>query len=97
MIMHQNTGFYDSGDSLRGLALDYHLPLLMLIGARGWRKSPPPTDSAAIFQEPVLDAWRIKHYLVASEKQVPVISRAYHEAQATSRPVAVLVAEEQMQ
>lgn len=97
VIMHQNTGFYDAGDSVRGLALDYQLPLLMLIGARGWRKSPPLTDSAAIFQEPVLDAWGIKHYLVTDEKDVQKISQAYHETQATSRPVAVLIAEEQMQ
>ena len=96
-IMHQSTGFYDAGDSVRGLALDYQLPLLMLIGARGWRKSPPPTDSAATFLEPVLDAWGIKHYLVAGEKEIPKISQAYQETQATSRPVAVLIAEEQVQ
>lgn len=96
VVMHQSTGFFEAGDSVRGLALDLQLPLLLLIGARGWRPASggPPEDSAAIYLEPILDAWGIKHHLVSHEGEVKKISQAYAEAQKTSRPVAALIAKE---
>ena len=36
VVLIQNTGMMESGDSIRGLALDINLPLVMLIGYRGW-------------------------------------------------------------
>ncbi len=91
VVLHQNTGFFEAGDSIRGLALDLHLPLLMMIGYRGWRRDKPLTDSAAIFLEPVLDAWDIKHYLVESENDVQAVSQALREANETQKPVAILL------
>ena len=91
VVLHQNTGFYEAGDSLRGIALDLQIPVLILIGDRGWRRDSPLTDSAAIFIEPILDAWGIKHYLIETDKDVGNISIGYKEAQETSKPVAVLL------
>jgi phosphonopyruvate decarboxylase len=91
VVLHQNTGFFEAGDSIRGLALDLRLPLLMMIGYRGWRRDKPLTDSAAIFLEPVLDAWDIKHYLVESENDVQAVSQALREANETQKPVAILL------
>lgn len=94
VVLHQNTGFFESGDSVRSLALDLQLPLLLLIGYRGWRRDAPLTDSAAIFIEPILDAWGIKHYLVEADEDVERISMAYKEAHETNRPVAILIGRE---
>lgn len=94
VVIHQNTGFFESGDSVRGLALDQRLPLLLLLGYRGWRRRGPITDSAAIYLEPILEAWGIKHYLVEADADVGFISRAHKEARDTSRPVAVLIGRE---
>ena len=94
VAMHQSTGFFESGDSVRGIALDLHLPLLLLIGYRGWQRDAPITDSAAIFIEPVLDAWGIKHYLVETDEDVGRISLGYKEAHETNRPVAILIGKE---
>jgi len=91
VVVHQNTGFFESGDSVRALALDLHLPLLLLIGYRGWRRNSPITDSAAIFTEPILNAWGIKHYLLESDGDVGKISLAHKEAHETQRPVVVLL------
>ena len=49
VVLHQNTGFFEAGDSVRGLGLNLELPLLLLIGYRGWRSGGTMTDSAAIF------------------------------------------------
>mgnify|MGYP000123745661 CR=1 FL=1 len=34
----QNTGMMESGDSIRGMAIDSGFPLVMLIGYRGWTR-----------------------------------------------------------
>ena len=94
VVLHQSTGFFESGDSVRGLALDLQLPLLLLIGHRGWWRDAPMTDSAAIFIEPILDAWGIKHYLVETDEDVERISISYKEAHETNRPVAILIGRE---
>ena len=90
----QNTGFMESGDSLRGLVIDLKLPLLVLVGYRGWRGGEKMTDTAGVFIEPLLDAWGIKHYLIESDADVGRIGEAWAEAQRTSKPVAVLIGRE---
>ncbi len=93
-VMIQNTGLFESGDSLRGVALDCKLPLLTLIGYRGWRHGQPMTDSAGEYTECYLDAWGITHYLIESDQDVRLISKAFREAQELSQPVAVLIGTE---
>ncbi|CAI8053917.1 Sulfopyruvate decarboxylase subunit alpha [Geodia barretti] len=34
----QNTGMMESGDSIRGMALDTGFPLVMVVGYRGWTR-----------------------------------------------------------
>jgi sulfopyruvate decarboxylase TPP-binding subunit len=90
----QNTGFMESGDSLRGLVIDLKLPLLVLVGYRGWRGGEQMTDTAGVFIEPLLDAWGIKHYLIESDTDVGRIGEAWAEAQRSNKPVAVLIGRE---
>jgi len=90
----QNTGLMESGDSLRGLVLDHKIPMLIMVGYRGWRGGAPMTDSAAIYLEPILDAWGVQHYLIESDNDRGRIAEAWKEAQETSRPVAVLIGRE---
>jgi sulfopyruvate decarboxylase TPP-binding subunit len=95
VVLIQSTGFYESGDSVRGLSLDLHLPLLLMIGYRGYAGlGRPPSDSAARFLEPVLDAWGIPHHVVESNATCRYISEAYRQAEAASHPVAVLMGKE---
>src|SRR5712692_4485901 len=83
VVLIQSTGFYESGDSVRGLALDLHLPLLLMIGYRGYQgQGRPPVDSAARFLEPILDTWGIPHYTVESDGTCHHISEAYRQAEA---------------
>jgi sulfopyruvate decarboxylase TPP-binding subunit len=91
VVLYQNTGFYEAGDSIRAVALELRLPLLMLIGYRGWKG----TDSAGIIFEPTLDAWGIKYYLVQSGEDVEKISIGDKQAQETNKPVAILIVREE--
>lgn len=95
VVLIQSTGFYESGDSVRGLCIDLHLPLLLMIGYRGYPgQGRPPSDSAARFLEPILDTWGIPHYVVESDATCHYISEAYRQAAATSHPAAVLMGKE---
>ena len=95
VVLIQSTGFYESGDSVRGLCLDLRLPLLLMIGYRGYAgQGRPGTDSASRFLEPILDTWGIPHFLVDSDASCPRISEAYGQAQTASRPAAVLMGRE---
>lgn len=90
----QNTGMLESGDSIRGLALDCNLPIVMVIGYRGWTRWGITPDSAARLTEPTLNAWGVHYYLVEHDGDADRISLAFEEAAKTSRPVAVLVGDE---
>ena len=96
-VLIQNTGFFHSIDSLRGLVMDIGMPMLLMVGYRGYHEmleGKTPADSAAVFTEPVMNALGIKHYLMDSDEDVGNISRAWQETLATNKPVAVLIGRE---
>ena len=90
----QNTGMMESGDSIRGMALDAGFPLVMVVGYRGWTRHGKTVDTAATYTEPFLHAFRINYYLVEQDEDGDRISEAFQEARATKRPVAVLIGDE---
>ena len=90
----QNTGMMESGDSIRGMALDAGFPLVMLVGYRGWNRHGVITDTAARYTEPFLNAMGVNYYLVEQDEDASRISIAFEEARAQKRPVAVLVGDE---
>lgn len=94
IILIQNTGMMESGDSLRGWALSLEVPVVMMVGYRGYTKTGTPTDTAATYTEPFLKAFGITHYLVENDTHAPLISKAFAEARTSRRPVAVLVGDE---
>jgi sulfopyruvate decarboxylase subunit alpha len=92
VVIIQNTGLFESGDALRGQAIDYELPLVMLIGYRGWRADAAAiVDSAATFLEPVLDAYRVPHWLLQGHNVHELVRQAVDEAERRRGPVAILV------
>jgi sulfopyruvate decarboxylase TPP-binding subunit len=95
VMLYQNTGLYEAGDSIRTVALELRLPLLMMISYLGWRRDYQITDSAGMLLEPTLNAWGIKYYLVQSDEDVEKISIGDRQAQETNKPVAILIATEE--
>ncbi len=94
VVLIQNTGIFESGDSIRGLGLDVHQPLVLLIGYRGWSRHGVTNDSAARFIEHILHAWGINYYLIETDEDAGRISVAAEEAERVQKPVAVLVGTE---
>ena len=96
-VLIQNTGLLHSIDALRGMILDLELPLLLMVGYKGYRQmvqGKQPRNSTATYTEPVLDMLGIKHYLLDNDHEVENISAAYRETLASNRPVAVLIGRE---
>jgi len=102
VVLIQNTGLLESGDSLRGTAMRMGVPLLCLVTYRGYHKLPKESDardvmtragvdSVAVVTEPTLDAWRVPYELYRSDDEQPRIARAAARAEAESRPVALLL------
>ena len=94
IVVIQNTGFFESGDSVRGLVIDLKMPLVMMVGYRGFHRGQPITDSAATFTEPVLKAWGLPYHMVETDDDVPNISRAFEEAREQGHAVCVLIGRE---
>lgn len=94
VVLIQNTGLFESGDVLRGTAIGLELPLLMMIGYRGymeWKAGKEPVDTAAVYTEPLLNAWGIPFYHIETDGDTSKIAEAYKQAQEISRPVAALI------
>jgi len=94
VILIQNTGLMESGDSLRGWAIGLQIPVVMMVGYRGWTRHGVNADSAATYTERFLNAFGVTYYLVETSADAPRISIAFEEAKRTRRPVAVLMADE---
>ena len=94
LILIQNTGMMESGDSLRGWALGLNIPVVMMVGYRGYTRHGVNQDTAATYTERFLNAFGINYYLVENDKDAERISIAFEEAERTSRPVAILVGDE---
>ena len=94
VILIQNTGLMESGDSLRGWAMGMHIPVVLMVGYRGWTRHGADTDTAATYTEHFLHAFGIKYYLVESDADADRISVAFEQAEKTKQPVAVLIGDE---
>src|SRR5437762_5842822 len=76
MILIQNTGMMESGDSIRGWLLSLNIPVVMMVGYRGWTRHGVTTDTAATYTERFLMAFGLNYYLVENDADAGQIGRA---------------------
>jgi sulfopyruvate decarboxylase subunit alpha len=94
LILIQNTGMLESGDSIRGWLLGLNVPVVLMVGYRGWTRHGVTVDTAATYTERFLMAFGLDYYLVESDADAPRITTAFVAAAETKRPVVVLVGDE---
>lgn len=109
LVLIQNTGLLESGDSLRGTLIRMRIPVVCLVTYRGYAKLarlvPPPDpgpevlsrpdlDSVAVMTEPTLRAWGVPFDFLHTDEDIAKISVAFAQAQKLSAPVAVLVTQD---
>ena len=94
VILIQNTGLMESGDSLRGWTLGMNIPVVLMVGYRGWTRHGVIKDTAARYTEPFINAFGLNYYLVENNDDASRISIAFEEAEKMRRPVVVLIGDE---
>ena len=94
VILIQNTGMMESGDSIRGWLMGLQVPVVLMVGYRGYTRHGVNSDTAATYTERFLMAFNIPYYLVEGDADADRISVAFAEADQTKRPVVVLVGDE---
>jgi sulfopyruvate decarboxylase subunit alpha len=90
----QHTGFLDSINAIRGVAVEYAQPICMMIGLLQHDPYKAPRESPRYgvrIVEPILDAMGIPHHLINEDADVAKIKPAIEDAYAKSHPVALLV------
>jgi len=93
LVVLQNTGLMEAGDALRGCGIGPGIPLVLLIGWRGYQGAMEgrlPIDSAYPYTEPLLDAWGVPHRRLMDDDDLEVIGEMTALAVSTSKPAAVV-------
>jgi sulfopyruvate decarboxylase subunit alpha len=94
LTLIQYTGFLDSINAIRAVAVEYKQPICMMIGLLGHEPERAPTQSGRYgvrIIEPILDAMGIAHDLISQDSDVAKIKPAIDNAYARSLPVALLI------
>jgi sulfopyruvate decarboxylase TPP-binding subunit len=94
MLLMQNTGLLDSINALRGIAVEYGLPVVMMVGLLAHESAAPPAESSsygARIVTPILDAMGIAHEFLHSAGDEQRIAPAIERAYATSTPLVLLI------
>jgi len=94
MILIQNTGMLESGDSIRGWLMGLKVPVVLMVGYRGYTRHGVNTDTAATYTERFLMAFNIPFFLVENDGDADRIATAFKLAEETKGPVVVLVGDE---
>jgi sulfopyruvate decarboxylase subunit alpha len=94
LLLIQQTGLFDSINAIRGVAVEYSLPICMMVGLLEKEPGVLPRQSkryAVRIVEPVLDAMGITYHEIESEADVGKIAPAIEMAYAQMQPVVLLI------
>jgi len=94
LLLIQQTGMLDSINAIRGVAVEYALPVCMMVGLLEKEPGVPPRQSKRYgvrIVEPILDAMGIPYHEIEGDGDVGKIRPAIDEAYAGSHPVVLLI------
>ena len=97
VMMMQYTGFLDSINALRGIAVEGHFPVCMIVGLLGKEPDVAPVKSKKFgvrIIEPILDVMGIEHCVIENDADAKGIAPAIEKAFGSSAPVAILIGKE---
>jgi sulfopyruvate decarboxylase TPP-binding subunit len=94
LLLIQQTGLLDSLNAVRGVAVEYSLPICMMVGLLEKEPGVPSRQSQRYgvrIVEPVLDAMGVRYERIEDDSDVAKIAPAIDAAYAQSRPVVMLI------
>jgi sulfopyruvate decarboxylase TPP-binding subunit len=94
LLLIQQTGMLDSINAIRGVAVEYSLPVCMMVGLLEKEPGVPPRQSKRYgvrIVEPILEAMGIEYHEIEEQADVAKIRPAIDDAYAQSKPVVLLI------
>jgi sulfopyruvate decarboxylase subunit alpha len=94
LLLIQQTGLLDSINAVRGVAVEYALPICMMVGLLEKEPGVPPRQSKRYgvrIVEPILDVMGIAYHEIEGKADALKIRPAIEDAYAQSRPVVLLI------
>jgi sulfopyruvate decarboxylase subunit alpha len=94
LLLIQQTGLLDSINAIRGNAVEYSLPVCMMVGLLEKEVGVPPRQSKKYgvrIVEPILEAMGIAYHEIEEQADVAKIRPAIDKAYADSKPVVLLI------
>jgi sulfopyruvate decarboxylase TPP-binding subunit len=94
LLLIQQTGMLDSINAIRGVAVDYSLPICMMVGLLEKEVGVPPRQSKRYgvrIVEPILDAMGIAYHEVETDADLGKIRPAIDDAYASNKPTVILI------
>ena len=97
VLMMQYTGFLDSINAIRGVAVEGRFPVCMVVGLLGKEPDVAPMKSKKYgvkIIEPILDVMGIEHSLIERDADATQIAAVIEKTFANSFPSAILIGRE---
>jgi len=94
LLLIQHTGLLDSINAVRGVAVEYALPICMMVGLLEKEPGVPPKQSKRYgvrIVEPILDAMGIAYHEIEEDADATKVKPAIDGAYAQGRPVVLLI------
>jgi sulfopyruvate decarboxylase subunit alpha len=94
LLLIQQTGLLDSINAVRGVAVEYNLPICMMVGLLEKEVGVMPRQSKRYgvrIVEPILEAMGITYHNIEHDPDVPKIRPAIDKAFADSKPIVLLI------
>src|SRR6202012_652709 len=91
VVVIQNTGMMEAGDSIRGCLMGLQVPVVLMVGYRGYTRHGVNSDTAATYTERFLMAFNIPFFLIENDADADRIGKAFELADKTRQPVVALV------
>ncbi len=94
VLLIQHTGFLDSINAIRAIAVDYQLPVVMVVGLQGAEPDTHPSQSNIVGIRalgPICDALELKHAVIADERGARSIAGLIQSAYEMSAPCVIFL------
>lgn len=95
VLLIQHLGFLDSINAIRVIALEYELPVVMILGLQGMEadRSPAESDKLSIrIMEPICQAMGLEYRILFDESDVRAVETGINRAYEDSKPFTILIA-----
>ena len=95
VLLIQHLGFLDSINAIRVIAVEYDLPVVMILGLQGMEADRTPSQSGKLsvrIVEPICHAMGLDYEILFDESNISAVEAGINRAYEQSRPFAILIA-----